>query len=179
VDITVLNVNNLPIADAGPDQAVNEGTLVTLDGSGSRDPDGEPLTTYQWTQVAGDPVSLNLADPAHPTFTAPTVPRGGATLTFELTVSDGSATSAPDSVNVSVKDVNHAPVAEAGDDQTVNEGVEVTLDGRSSTDPDNDASPIAGTKQRARPSRCPTPRVPRPASPHHSWALRHRRSPLS
>jgi VCBS repeat-containing protein len=139
VDITVLNVNNRPIANAGPDQTVNEGTLVTLDGSGSSDPEGEPLTTYQWTQVAGPDVSLTAADSAHPTFTAPTVPSGGAILTFELTVSDGSSTSAPNSVNITVTDVNHAPVADAGDDQTVNEGAEVMLDGRGSLDPDNDS----------------------------------------
>ena len=168
VDITVLNVNNLPIADAGPDQAVNEGTLVTLDGSGSRDPDGEPLTTYQWTQVAGPDVSLTSADSAHPTFTAPTVPRGGATLTFELTVSDGSSTSAPDSVNITVTDVNHAPVADAGPDQTrERRSVQVTLTGLGSFDPDNDSltyrwAQTAGPAVTLSDSTSPTPRFTAP-----------------
>lgn len=131
-------LNNRPTANAGADQTVNEGELVTLDGSGSGDSDGDPLT-YQWTQITGTPVLLDLSDPVHPTFIAPAVPRGGETLTFQLTVSDGELTSDPDTVNITVKDVNHAPVAEAGDDQTVQEGSPVTLDGSASFDLDGDS----------------------------------------
>ena len=57
-----------PTADAGDDQTVTEGALVTLDGTGSSDPEGETLT-YEWTAPAG----ITLSDPtsASPTFTAP------------------------------------------------------------------------------------------------------------
>ncbi len=126
-----------PIAKAGPDQTVNEGTLVTLDGSGSSDSNGKPIT-YTWTQVAGPIVVLNVGNPTHPTFTAPAVPIGGATLTFQLSVNNGSQTSFPVTANVTVKHVNHAPVASAGPAQTVGEGALVTLDGSASYDPDSD-----------------------------------------
>ena len=59
-----------PVADAGPDQEVNAGDTVTLDGTGSTDPDSDPLT-YSWVQTAGPAVTLTGANTAQPTFTAP------------------------------------------------------------------------------------------------------------
>lgn len=124
----------VPVANAGLDQTVYERDPVTLDASGST-----PNVSYQWEQIAGTPVSLNLADTVHPTFAAPNTDAGGTTLTFQLTVSDGFSTSKPDIVNVTVKNVNHPPVAEAGNDQTVAEGSLVKLDGSNSYDVDGEA----------------------------------------
>lgn len=126
-----------PIADAGVDQSVCEGETVTLDGSGSTDPDGGTLA-FTWSQLTGHSVSLDLADPVRPTFPAPLVPAGGTTLTFQLVVHDGTHQSAPSTVNVTVKNVNNPPVAEPGDDKTVSEYSVVPVDGSASFDPDGE-----------------------------------------
>jgi hypothetical protein len=134
VIVTVQNVNTPPIADAGPGQTVNEGETVTLDGSGSSDPDGNPLTFF-WTFPEG--IELSSESAATPTFTAPEVSED-TDFTFTLLVNDDKEDSEPDEVVITVLNVNKAPVADAGPDQTVNESETVTLDGSGSTDPDGD-----------------------------------------
>jgi len=101
-------VNLLPTASAGPDQVVNEGEMVTLDGSASADPDGDSLS-FSWSQTAGPAVTLSGSNTMHPSFTAPQVGPGNALLTFQLTVSDGRGGTGSDSVNITVNDVAPSP----------------------------------------------------------------------
>ena len=137
--------NDPPVADAGDDQTVEEGTTVTLDGSGSSDPEGETLT-YLWEQTGGPAVTLSDVYTAAAGFTAPAQLLSDATLVFRLTVFSPIATDArslpfsEDTVTVTVTaGSNDAPTAEAGDDQTVDEGALVTLDGSGSSDPEEEA----------------------------------------
>lgn len=89
--------NLSPTATAGLDQTVTVGDLVTLDGSGSFDPDNAPSPlTFSWTQTAGPAVTLIGATTATPTFT----PTAVESYTFSLTVNDGRGNSAPDEVAV-------------------------------------------------------------------------------
>jgi len=80
--------SNAPNAIAGGNQTVAGGTSVTLDGSGSNDPDGDTLT-YLWTQVLGQPVTLSGTDSANASFVAPSV-ASDTLLRFELLVTDAS-----------------------------------------------------------------------------------------
>ncbi|MCC6833238.1 MAG: discoidin domain-containing protein [Thermoleophilia bacterium] len=93
-----------PVAGAGPDQTVARGAAVTLDGSGSLDPEGRTLS-YRWTQVAGPAVRLSRATAMRPTFTAPAA---NAALAFQLVVNDGTTSSTASTVNVTVGPVNLA-----------------------------------------------------------------------
>src|SRR5919109_630669 len=147
VKVTINNENQPPTANAGSDQSVNEGDPVALDGSASTDTDGT-IASYSWTQTAGTAVTLSDASSATPSFTAPDVDSAGDTLTFELTVTDNDGATATDSVKVTVNNVivNQPPTANAGSDQTVNEGDTVSLDGSASSDPDSDTLTYSWTQ---------------------------------
>ncbi len=94
-DLTVA----VPTADAGPDQTVNTGTKVTLDGSRSSDPDKGDKLSYKWSQPHGTQVTLSSVSASQPSFTAPS---NAQTLRFELTVTDSYGESAKDSVTITV-----------------------------------------------------------------------------
>lgn len=120
--ITVLQ-NQPPIANAGPDQFVEQtspqGADVTLNGTGSSDPDNDTLT-YYWNWTGGS------ATGATPTAL---FPPGNTTVT--LTVSDGHYNST-DTINIIVQDTT-PPVVNAGPDITVEQeshaGTQVILNG--------------------------------------------------
>jgi len=132
----------LPQADAGADQSVDEKTLVTLDGSGSEDPDGTYLY-YWWQQLsAGTAVMLSNPSIKKPTFIAPAVGSNGERLEFKLTVTDSDGFEHSDKVFVDVGNVLIPPVADAGANQSVTEGRTVTMDGANSHDPDGTISSL-------------------------------------
>lgn len=89
------------IANAGANQVVGSGFAVQLDGSGSRGSGTKPLT-YQWKQTSGPAVSIVGGTKAFASFIAPVTETAVVTLTFELTVTQGTLT-AKDDVTVSVE----------------------------------------------------------------------------
>ncbi len=141
--------NQPPVADAGPDQTVAKGAKVTLSGSNSIDAGGPGIASYLWAQIGGTKVKLSKPSAAVTTFTAPS--RIGA-LTFQLTVKDvnGLQSTGTCIVNVaSAKAAATVATANAGPDQTVNEGTAVTLDASNSTGSEGPEVTLSGANSTA------------------------------
>ena len=123
-----------PIANAGPDQTVNSGAMVTLDGSSSTDTDSVDTTLrYAWTREDGTAggtaaaVTLTGANTAMPTFTAAAVDDAGPndkTYIFTLTVTDDDDDTHTDTVKITI---NSAPIARIESGKTTPSGESVTL----------------------------------------------------
>lgn len=127
-------VDNKPVAKAGPDQTLFVGNTAYLDGSSSSDIDGD-LLSFHWNFVSRPDGSIaTLSDPTavKPFFV---IDKQG-TFELALVVNDGLVDSVPANVIISTK--NSKPVADAGPDQTVPLGAQVFLDGRRSHDIDGD-----------------------------------------
>jgi hypothetical protein len=92
---------------------------VTLDGSATRDPDGDPIT-YLWSQVSGIGVVLSDPTAGQPTFTAPFVGIGGTALVFQLIASDDLGAFTSDEVAINILNTNDPPRCELGQASPVN-----------------------------------------------------------
>lgn len=130
VVISATTLNLPPIANAGPDQNTVITVLLVLDGRGSSDPNGDPLT-YSWTLVSrpeGSSATLDQPESATPTLFTDIV----GDYLIQLVVNDGEYNSTADFVTITA--VN--PVtADAGPDQTVLLGENVQLDASGSLNP--------------------------------------------
>ena len=131
--VNVVTSQMPPVANAGPDQTVNEGTMITLNGSNSTDPNKSALT-YLWQRIDGPAVTLFNPASAQPDFAAPQVVSGAVSMKFRLTVTDTYGLKSTDTCFVNVTLGDAAPMAVAGATQTVAPGAVVTLSGAGSTD---------------------------------------------
>jgi parallel beta-helix repeat protein len=123
VYFTVLDTTD-PIANAGSDRTVNEDVSTTLDGSASTDNVG--ITGYTWTFTDVTVKTLTGDKPTY-TFNNPGV------YTITLNVTDAAGNWAIATLVITVLDVT-SPVANAGENQTVNVGETVSFDAGDSTD---------------------------------------------
>ena len=114
--------NDAPIADAGPNQTLTAAGTVTLNGSNSYDPDGDPLT-YQWIQESGAGVTLNNATSAIATFAA----AAGQTYGFRLTVKDSGGAQGTARVTVGVNGAAPVIGSFTATPATINVGQQTTL----------------------------------------------------
>tara|TARA_B100000614_G_scaffold229792_1_gene222464 strand:+ start:13742 stop:15559 length:1818 start_codon:yes stop_codon:yes gene_type:complete len=112
--VTASTPNSVPTADAGTARNVTAGDTVTLDGSGSRDADGD-LITYQWRFVSkptGSGATLSGASTVSPSFTAD----AQGDYVIALIVNDGQADSESVNVTVSAAEARVPPIAEISDE---------------------------------------------------------------
>jgi PKD repeat protein len=125
-DTITIFVNNLaPVADAGEDQIVYQGQVVTFDGGNSSDtPSDEPYLTYVW--YFGDGF-VGAGKVTTHTYTEPGV------YTVTLIVTDNNGAISSDTLTVATKDATW-PTANAGQDDYVDQNVPYQFDGRASTD---------------------------------------------
>jgi len=121
--VTVIDLTD-PVANAGPDQTVDEGSVVTFNGSVSTDNVG--ITNYTWEFMDSDMIVLYGIEPTY-LFSNP------GTFIVTLTVRDAANRTDSDNMAVIVRDIT-PPVARAGIDQNATMGVPVHLNGSASTD---------------------------------------------
>jgi hypothetical protein len=104
--------SNGHIANAGSDQTVLEGTIITLNGSDSNKSSNiGNMANYLWRQTDGPSIILNGNNTAHPNFVAPNYPTDTkytfALEVFEDQVINNNQTGAAiDTVDIIVKDAN-------------------------------------------------------------------------
>jgi hypothetical protein len=96
--------NSPPVADAGPNQINVAAGTITLDGSGSYDPDGGVLA-FAWVQTFGPSVTLTGANTAKPSFTA----AAGQQYSFRLTVTNPAGLKSTASTTVTTASPTTAP----------------------------------------------------------------------
>lgn len=113
--------NSAPNANAGENATATSAARISLDASKSSDADGDPLS-FTWTQIQGPMVELDDVTNNAPAFVAPGL-RESTTLTFQVAVSDGIATSL-DTVNVVVE---AAPIVSGGACSMVESGKTPTM----------------------------------------------------
>jgi hypothetical protein len=108
--VQISTLNSPPVAEAGPDQQQLVGSVVSLDGSGSSDPDGNSLT-FQWSFSAlPDGSAASFSDPSaeSPDFIADVA----GEYVIQLIVNDGKEGLGADTVVVSVASDEGSPTTE-------------------------------------------------------------------
>lgn len=126
--------NSAPQANAGANQSVLAGSVVSLTGSASSDADGDALT-YDWAMTSkpsGSVAVLASANGSTSSFT----PDLAGPYVATLIVNDGKVNSEPATVSITAQ--NATPIANAGASRQEPAGSRVRLVGTGSSDANGD-----------------------------------------
>ncbi|WP_284216524.1 PKD domain-containing protein, partial [Agaribacter marinus] len=141
VIIDVTDANIAPIAEIELSGIMQVGEVITLNAGNSRDPDNGPIAlSYAWSSIGAINAVLSSNNEIITTFT----PTQAGTYRLQLTVFDGENSDSVQ-VDISINDVpaNQAPIAAAGEDQTIELGNIANLSGIASNDPDDSPTPLS------------------------------------
>jgi len=143
---TTLTINNDdPTAVISGPPNINEGTGLTLDGTGSTDLDSNDILTYAWDIDGDGTVETFTGINGNPTIPWPALEALGlpsdsaTTIKVGLRVSDGDGGDSGALVTTDLIINNIAPTVSHGGDYTINEGEDLVLDASGTTDPGNDS----------------------------------------
>ncbi|UAY51322.1 PKD domain-containing protein [Ferruginibacter albus] len=140
VQVTVRSANAAPTANAGTDQTIQLPTnSVSLSGSGV-DADGT-IASYSWSVIGG---SATITDASSAVTTVNNLSQG--VYQFVLTVTDNQGATATDTLSVTVKATNVAPVSNAGTDLTIQLRTNTIILSGSGTDADGSIASYSWTK---------------------------------
>ncbi|WP_144212919.1 leucine-rich repeat domain-containing protein [Shewanella donghaensis] len=129
VVITILNVNQAPVVEAGENQTVKSNDLVTLTGNAS-DQDGEVVTTV-WKQTVGTAVILRTPNQISTEFTVDHFTENEV-LKFSFSATDSLGAQSTEYVEVFVSVTDITPTVSAGEEQLIFNGSTVSLIGTAS-----------------------------------------------
>jgi hypothetical protein len=139
--VVVTTPNQVPVANAGPDDTVAVRERAVLNGAASADPDGDALT-YRW-RLSSRPAGSGAVLEATAGVASAVTPDVPGSYVVQLVVNDGRIDSAADAVVISTR--NSAPVARAGADRSALVRATVPLDGSASSDADGNPLTFAWT----------------------------------
>src|SRR5262245_40438878 len=140
-NVTVKEVNSAPSLAVIANQTVNEGSLLTVTASGN-DTD-VPANTLTYSLEPGAPAGMTINASSGVVSWTPTEAQGPSTSSVTVRVTDSGSPSLSDTktFNVTVNEVNNAPVLGVIANQTVNEGSVLTVTA-SATDADVPANTL-------------------------------------
>ena len=141
IQVTVGEVNAAPVLAAIGDKSVDEGSLLTFT-AGASDPD-TPADTLTFSLDAGAPVGASIVGSSGVLTWTPTEAQGPGTFDITVRVTDNGTPNLDDfeTIQVTVGEVNVAPVLAAIGDKTVDEGSLLTFTA-SASDPDVPANTL-------------------------------------